>query len=89
MFILCRNTYLRILHFSFFTVPASFNQPFTNQTVLIGDKAIVVCNALGDNPIKIRWLRNHQFLEKTPPRMKVYTSILCKNESNYLLIKNI
>ena len=58
----------------FFTVPATFNEAFGNQTVLIGDKAAIECNVLGDNPIKVRWLRNHQFLDgNLPQRMKVNT----------------
>ena len=56
----------------FSTVPASFLEHVTNQTVLIGNKASILCNALGDNPIKIRWLRNHKFIGRTPSRMKVY-----------------
>ena len=54
------------------TVPASFLEHVTNQTVLIGNKASILCNALGANPIKIRWLRNHKFIGRTPSRMKVY-----------------
>ena len=52
-------------------VPASFNERVTNQTVLIGNRAVIVCDALGDNPIKIRWLINHRFIDRTPKRMKV------------------
>ena len=77
-----------------FSVPATFNESFGNQTVLIGDKATIECDVLGDNPIKVRWLRNHQFLDITlPPRMKV---LLCnciaiirireENDQNYIYI---
>ena len=57
--------------FSLKLVPASFNERVATQKVLVGSKAIVVCDALGDNPIKIRWLLNHRFIERTPSRMKV------------------
>ena len=65
----------------FFTVPATFVENDGNETVLVGQRAVIECPVLGDNPIKIRWLRNHQFLpDDLPPRFKVRG--FCCGETN-------
>ena len=69
-------------------VPASFNERVTNQTVLIGNRAVIVCDALGDNPIKIRWLINHRFIDRTPKRMKVRKFFIRPLFISYIKAKN-
>ena len=68
------------------SVPASFARKSVNKTVLVGQRATVECPVLGDNPIKIRWLRNQQFLPENPTKLPQRFKVSCWPGVNIILV---
>ena len=84
--ILHQTTLLKAKMYFCISVPASFARKSVNKTVLVGQRATVECPVLGDNPIKIRWLRNQQFLPENPTKLPQRFKVSCWPGVNIILV---